>query len=376
MKRITFLMLHLNYGGIEKQTTLMINELCKLDYNVEILCVYDILGQPFYDIDKRVNITYLTKGFPNKIKMLNDFKNLNIIDFFKELCISIKCLFAKYVILKRRIKKLDTDIIFSTRPEFCKMIKRVDTYNISQEHSFINDINYFSYAKNCFKNIDKVVVMTDKAKEIYLKNNVHDDIQVIPNMINDNKDEKYSLLKNRQIIAIGRLEEVKNFKSLINIFREISLKNDKYILKIIGEGKLRYKLQDIIDKYKLTARVVLTGTLNEDELKREILKSDALCVTSKSESFSLVICEAMSLGVPVIAYDVDVGPREIIENEVDGYLVEKDNSKEYISKLDKLLKDYAIRTLFSKRAIIKSKRYYSSNVIKKWDEILNKNGGV
>ena len=369
MKKITFLMLHLNYGGIERQTTLMINELYKLGYDIEILCVYNILNESFYKLDKNVKITYLTKGFPNKVKILNSFKNFKLLSFLKEVNIAIKCLFAKYIKLRWKIKKLNTDIIFSTRPEFSKMINRTDTYNISQEHSFINSKKYFEYAKKCFENINSVVVMTEKAKEIYNINNVHNNIIVIPNMIEENKEEKSSRLKNKQIIAVGRLEEVKNFENLINIFREISSKNDKYILKIIGEGKLRFKLQNIIDKYKLTTKVVLTGTLSEEEIKREMLKSDTLCITSKSESFSLVICEAMNYGLPVIAYDVDVGPREIIENEIDGYLIENGDSKEYINKLDKLLKDYALRALIGKRGIIKAKKYYSSNVIKKWNEI-------
>ena len=370
MKKITVLMLHLNYGGIEKQTTLMINELCRLGYEINILCVYDILGKPFYNLDKKVKIKYLVKGYPNKVKMINEIKNLKFISFFKELSITIKCLFAKDFKLRDEIKNLDTDIIFSTRPEFSKMIKRVDTFNICQEHSFVNSDKYFKYAKKCFKNINKVVVMTDKAKKLYLENLVHNDIEVIPNMIDENKEEKYSLLKNNQIIAIGRLEDVKNFQGLINVFKEISFKNDKYILKIIGEGSLRHRLQEMIDKYKLTAKVVLTGALTQEQIKEEIIKSDVLCVTSKSESFSLVICEALSFGVPVIAYDIDVGPREIIEDEVEGYLIPNNESKEYASKLDKLLKDYALRALISKRAIIKSKKYYSSNVIKKWNDIL------
>ena len=176
MKKITFLMLHLNYGGIERQTTLMINELCKLGYEIEILCVYDILGKSFYKLDENVKISYLVKGFPNKVKILNCLKKFKLISFFKEVNIAVKCLIAKYIELKKEIKNLNTDIIFSTRPEFSKMIKRKDTLNISQEHSFSSDINYLNYAKKCFKNINKVVVMTDKAKDIYVKNNVHGNI--------------------------------------------------------------------------------------------------------------------------------------------------------------------------------------------------------
>ena len=99
----------------------------------------------------------------------------------------IKCGIYKSFVLKKYIKKLDTDIIISSRIEFSKLIKRKDTLNISQEHSYINSKEYINKVKRYFKNIDKIVVMTKKAKEeyeIWLKgSNSKAKVYDIPNML-------------------------------------------------------------------------------------------------------------------------------------------------------------------------------------------------
>ncbi|MEG1141763.1 MAG: hypothetical protein RSE41_04865 [Clostridia bacterium] len=59
MKKITFLMLHLKYGGLEKQTITLINELVKLNYDIKIICVYNISNNSFYNLDSKVKVKYL-----------------------------------------------------------------------------------------------------------------------------------------------------------------------------------------------------------------------------------------------------------------------------------------------------------------------------
>lgn len=376
MKKITFLMLHLNYGGLERQTVSLINGLCNLGYNVEIICVYDILGKSFYKLDDKVNITYLTKGFPDKMKLLNNIKYFKLISAFKECNISLKCLYNKYTTLKKVIANLDTDIIISTRPEFSKLIKRNDTFNISVEHSFINNKKYFKYINNCFKNINKVIVMTNKAKDIYNEDliNKYDiksglEIKCIPNIIDENNDKVYSALNNKQIIAVGRLEDIKRYDVLLDIFKKFNLKHNDYTLKIIGEGSKKESLEKQILELDLEGKVFLTGKLTFDEINKELIKSDVFCLTSSSESFSLVLCEALNFGVPVISFDIDVGPREIITNNVDGILVEDNNIDEYILKLCELIEDNEKLITMGNSAKENVKRYYSENIIKLWSNI-------
>lgn len=373
MKKITFLMLHLNYGGIEKQVTTLANELSK-EYEVEIISLYDILsGESFYQLDDKVRIKYIFNFGPNKDKIKDALKKFKLITLIKQLCKALKILYTKYFGLGKIIKNLNTDILISSRIEFSKQIKRNDIITISQEHSFIDNEKYIKKVRKSFKHIRYLIVMTKGAKEKYdewLKNEkIKPEVVVIPNMIKENKNGKLSTLCNNQIISVGRLEEVKDFYTLILVFSVIVKKYPNYILKIIGEGSMREKLEEQIKKCNLQKNVILTGRRTENEINNELIKSDVFVLTSKSESFSLVLCEAMNFGVPCIAFDVDVGPREIIQDGKNGFLIENRNVDLMIERLDELLYNISLRRFFGSNSYNVAKNYYSENIINKWKNI-------
>lgn len=374
MKKITFLMLHLNYGGIEKQVTTLANELSK-EYKIEIISLYNILsGKSFYELDERINVKYIFNSGPNRSEIKNALKKFKLINLVSELRKAFKMLYTKYFGLKKIINKLNTDILISSRIEFSKQIKRDDIITISQEHSFIDEKKYKKKVKRSFKHIKYLVVMTKGAKQKYdewlKEEKVKPEVVVIPNMIKENKTEKNSTLDNNQIISVGRLEEVKDFYTLILVFSVIVKKYPNYVLKIIGEGSMREKLEEQIKNCNLEKKVILTGKLNENEINNEFLKSDILVLTSKNESFSLVLCEAMNYGVPCVAFDVDVGPREIIQNGKNGFLIEDRNIDLMIKKIDGLLSNNDIRKKMGIDAKKKASQYYPDKILDKWVDIL------
>ncbi len=373
MKKITFLMLHLNYGGIEKQVTTLANELSK-EYEVEIISLYDILsGESFYQLDDKVKVKYIFNFGPNKDKIKDALKKFKLITLIKQLRKALKILYTKYFGLGKIIKNLNTDILISSRIEFSKQIKRNDIITISQEHSFIDNEKYIKKVRKSFKHIKYLIVMTKGAKEKYdewLKNEkIKPEVIVIPNIIKENKSGKISNLNNRQIISVGRLEDVKDFYTLILVFSVIVKKYPNYILKIIGEGSMREKLEEQIKKCNLQKNVILTGRRTENEINNELIKSDVFVLTSKSESFSLVLCEAMNFGVPCIAFDVDVGPREIIQDGKNGFLIENRNVDLMIERLDELLYNISLRRFLGSNSYNVAKNYYSENIINKWKNI-------
>lgn len=377
MKKITFLMLHLNYGGIEKQVTTLANELLK-EYEVEIISLYDILsGESFYQLDDKVKVKYIFNFGPNKDKIKDALKKFKLITLIKQLCKALKILYTKYFGLGKIIKNLNTDILISSRIEFSKQIKRNDIITISQEHSFIDNEKYIKKVRKSFKHIKYLIVMTKGAKEKYdewLKNEkIKPEVIVIPNIIKENKSGKISNLNNRQIISVGRLEDVKDFYTLIHVFSVIVKKYPNYILKIIGEGSMREKLEEQIKKCNLQKKVILTGRRTENEINNELIKSDVFVLTSKSESFSLVLCEAMNFGVPCIAFDVDVGPREIIQDGKNGFLIENRNVDLMIERLDELLYNISLRRFLGSNSYNVAKNYYSENIINKWKNIFGGN---
>lgn len=373
MKKITFLMLHLNYGGIEKQVTTLANELAK-KYDVEIISLYDLLnGKSFYNLDEKVNVKYIFDCGPNKKEIKQALKRFKVITLFKEVVKSVKMLYTKYFGLKKIIDKIDTDVLISSRIEFSKQISRSDIITIAQEHSYIDTNKYIRKVRKSFNNINYLIVMTNKAKEKYnewledIKNKPQ--VVVIPNMVKENTSKEVSNLQNSQIISVGRLEQVKDFYTLILCFSILSKKYSNLTLKIIGEGSQKDFLKELIQRCGLETKVTLTGKLSEDEINKELLNSDVFVLTSKSESFSLVLCEAMNYGLPCVAFDVDVGPREIIKDNVTGFLVPDRKIDIMTEKISFLLDNASLRKKMGMKSNEFVKKYYPDNVINEWDKL-------
>lgn len=378
MKKITFLMLHLNYGGLEKQTITLVNELAKTgNYDITIISVYDMLhGKSFYDIDSSVKVEFLSNFGPHHKEFYSSIKHFNIPKFIKEAIVMIKCGIYKSKVLKKKIKELDTDVIISSRIEFSKLIDRRDTLNISQEHSYITTSKYISKVKKCFKNIDSIVVMTKKAKEDYEKwlkdSNSQAKVYNISNMIEKVIDGVNANYDNNTIISVGRLEKVKDFPTLLEVFKRVHDAHEELELKIVGEGSQREVLENKIKELDLEGSVTITGRIPTDMVKRELEKAKIFVLTSVCESFSLVLCEAMEQGLPSLSFDIDVGPKEIIKDGYNGFLIENRNKDKMAQKIIELVENRELWNEISANALEDVSKYYSENVAHGWIDIIEK----
>lgn len=377
MKKITFLLLHLNYGGLEKQTVTLVNELVKTkEYKIQIISVYDMLkGKSFYSLDKNVDVKFLADFGPNHKAFYYALKHFRLIKLLKESFVMIKCGIYKSFVLKKYIKKLDTDIIISSRIEFSKLIKRRDTLNISQEHSYINSKKYINKVKKYFKNIDKIVVMTKKAKEDYEKwlkySNSKAKVYDIPNMLEESKVDNFAKFNNKTLISVGRLEKEKDFLTLLDVFKIINNKYNDVKLKIVGEGLQRREIEEKIEKLNLNNKVILTGRISSQEVQEQMSASSVFVLTSLCESFSLVLCEAMEIGLPCVSFNIDVGPKEIIQNGINGYLIDNRDVNDMASCIENLLIDENKWNKISKNSIESVKKYYSESVVNEWQKLFH-----
>ena len=373
MKKVTFLLLHLNYGGLEKQVTTLANELAK-SYDVELVVLYDLLkGRSFYKLNDNIKVKFVLKYGPIKAKQLKEMlKKVKIIELFKSLAKDIKLIFTKYFGVKKIVNKMKTDVLISSRIEFSRQIKRRDILTISQEHSYVDTPSYVKKVKKSFKNIKYLVVMTDKAKENYQKwlngNNTYTKVIKIPNAINSTN--KRAALESNQIISVGRLEDVKDFETLILVFSMCLDQNNNLRLEIVGDGSKKEELVNLCKSLNILDYVRFTGKLDSNQVEGEMLKSSLFLLTSKSESFSLVLVEASSLGIPCISFDIDVGPREIIKDGKTGFII-KDRNKELMKKkILEIMNSRDVRNEIGNNAKINAEKYYIENVVNEWKKIL------
>lgn len=373
MKKVTFLLLHLNYGGLEKQVTTLANELAK-SYDVELVVLYDLLkGRSFYRLNDNIKVKFVLKYGPIKAKQLKEMlKKVKIIELFKSLAKDIKLIFTKYFGVRKIVNKMKTDVLISSRIEFSRQIKRRDILTISQEHSYVDTPSYVKKVKKSFKNIKYLVVMTDKAKENYQKwlngNNTYTKVIKIPNAINSTN--KRAALESNQIISVGRLEDVKDFETLILVFSMCLDQNNNLRLEIVGDGSKKEELVNLCKSLNILDYVRFTGKLDSNQVEGEMLKSSLFLLTSKSESFSLVLVEASSLGIPCISFDIDVGPREIIKDGKNGFII-KDRNKELMKKkILEIMNSRDVRNEIGNNAKINAEKYYIENVVNEWKKIL------
>lgn len=373
MKKVTFLLLHLNYGGLEKQVTTLANELSK-SYDVELVVLYDLLnGKSFYELNDNINVKFVLSYGPIRIKELKEMlKKFKIIKFFKSLAKDIKLIFTKYCGVKKIVNNLKTDAVISSRIEFSKQIKRRDILTISQEHSYIDTPGYIKKVKKSFKNIKYLVVMTDKARENYKKwlngNNTYTEVIKISNAVNSTN--KKATLDSNQIISVGRLEDVKDFETLIRVFSMCLEKNNNLRLEIVGDGSKKEELINLCKNLNILDYVHFTGKLDSQQVETEMLKSSLFVLTSKSESFSLVLVEASALGIPCISFDIDVGPREIITDSENGFIIKYRNEELMKDKILEVMDNSDIRNKIGNNAKINAERYYIENVVNEWKKIL------
>lgn len=149
-------------------------------------------------------------------------------------------------------------------------------------------------------------------------------VYLIPNMIelNDHTPASRSYASPPVIGALGRLVKEKAYDVLIHAAHLLHTQHIPFTLLIGGEGEERAHLESLIEKYNLHDHVKLIGWVhNSAEFYQKL---DLFCVPSRYESFSLVLLEAMRVGVPVVVSDAD-GPADIITHNASGLIAPKEN---------------------------------------------------
>lgn len=369
MKKITILCLHLSYGGIEVAITNLANMLCN-DYNVEIVSIYNIHGNPVYDINKKVQIKYLYNGGPNKKEFKESLRKFKLIKTIKEGIKAVKILKLKKSAMKNYIEKCNSDIIISTRIEITEILSKYYKGNgilISQEHSHHN--NNKEYIKRVIKsltNIDYFMPVSRKLTKFY-KNKVNGKTKVMYSpLCVDYIPEKESKKNNKNIISIGRLSPEKGYMDLIDVFNLIHNEDNECILHIIGDGIEKNKIEEKIEKLKLNDYVILYGYKDKDFIREKLNDMSLYLMPSYEESFGLVLLEAAAFGIPALAFSSAEGACEIINNNVDGYIIENRNKEEMKEKAIELLNDKQKLALFGHEAKIKCNEYSYEVVKEKW----------
>lgn len=372
--KISFLMLHMGYGGIETSTINTANSLVN-NYDIEIMSFYKLNKEQADKLNKKIKIKYLYNGSPNKEEFMTAFHNHNFIKIIKEGIKSADILIKKKLLVIKYIINCDSKYIVSTRYDFSILLSKYGnnySIKIAQEHHYHNNNQkYINILKNKYRNIDYLFALTKTLEEDYKKilseKNNHTKVVLVPNMLYE-LPSKESKLKDKNIITVSRLDVGKKNDDIIRVFSKLKEKDWK--LYIIGDGNEFNSLKKLIEELKLTDRVILTGYKNKEEIEKYMLKSSLFLMTSVSEGLPMVLLEAMSYGIPCIAYETASGTNDIIKNNINGYIVKDRNEKEYIDKIEKVIKNEGLRSKLGKEAKNTANNFSKEKITNIWLKIL------
>ena len=373
-KKVYITSLHLLHGGIEMAITLLANALVKKEYEVEIICTYN-LGEPVYKLDERVQVTYLTNVRPNKKELKQAIQTKNPLHLMKEGVYASKVLYLKQKTMQQYLASITEGTVIATRNEHAVLLSKYGQKNVRkiaqlhEDHRFREKL--IRDFKNNYENIDVFVLLTDWLKDEIkemMKKNHHTKHVVIPNFFPEIKTNTEHKREN-QVIAVGRMHEVKGFLRMLEAWKETKT-TEHYVLKIVGDGDEYVKVKQKITELGLTGRVVLTGALDHAKVMEEMGKSKAYLMTSFTEAFPFVLIEAMSEGLPVVAYDVRVGPRAMIDNGVNGYLVPDGEKSIFAEKIESILNNSDVLEKMSTAAFAKAECFTEEKVVRQWEEII------
>lgn len=377
MKKITIIALHLGYGGIEKAIASLANMLCD-DYEVNIISTYKLYEEPAFFIDSRIDICYLLTDKPNKKELLTALKKANVAGFIKESTKSLKVLRLRKTSMIEAIKQCDSDVIISTRPFHNSLLGKYakeGIIKIAWEHSHHN--NNQSYINEVVSSCDKIDYFISVSKELnnFYTSKIKNSKTICKHisLTLDDFPTELSHLDKKEIISVGRLSKEKGFDSLIDVFKLVTLEKPEWHLNIVGDGLEKSNIEKTIKNNNLEDYVTLHGFKDKAELNKILQNSSIYVMTSLTESFGLVLIEAMSYGIPCLSFDSARGSLEIIDNGINGFTIPNRDKKLMAEKIINLIEDDELRQKMGAKAHEKS-MLFSKDIIKKdWINLIENN---
>ena len=211
------------------------------------------------------------------------------------------------------------------------------------------------------KSLDRLVVLTKEDLEQWKKTN--DNVFQIYNPL-PYEGNKVAELGNKSLISVGRLCQQKNYSSLIRAWRSVYQRHPDWHMNIWGDGEMHDQLQQEIVQYGLENVFHLCG--RTENIKEKYLESSAYVMSSRYEGFPMVLLEAASFGLPMISYSCYCGPKDIIKDGENGFLVKQDDEQGLADTICRVIEDTVLRRTLGHQAKQFSRCFLQENILSLW----------
>lgn len=360
-------------GGTERIVSVKANYFADhLGYDVTVIVTEGNKRNSFFPLSDKVKVVNFSLGF----------ENLWNKPFLKKILL--------YLQKQRKYKKLLTQELLRIRPDitittlrreinFINEIKdgsyKIGELHLSREnYRGVEDresniiINLFSKwwkrkAISNFQRLDRFVVLN---KNAMLEWPELDNVTMIPDPLPLNMEQK-STLQSKRIVTIGRYSYEKGYDYLLRIWAIVEKQFPDWQLNVYAMGDPTPYVK-LMDELSIDPRRCHLNSSLVD-VESEYLRSSILVQPSRTEGFGLVLVEAMACGLPVVAFDCENGPRSLISDGEDGFLIPAFDVEMFADRLMVLMNDIKLRSEMGERGYIKSQRYHISKIARQWEQL-------
>ena len=377
MKKVRILALHLAFGGIEKAICSMANLFAER-YEVEILSVYKMQEKPAFPLDDRVRVRYLLDDTPNRDEWKQAMAAHNVGGILRESVRAVRILNDKKNAVIRAIRETTEGVLITTRPEDNVLLSRygnpgvLKIAQLHQDHAF--EPKLVRELGSAYSGVDVLAMLTPglaaEVQDMMRGNNTHTEVVYIPNFLEHFPESTDRFEREKTVLAVGRLNEVKRFDLLIRLFNVVHTQFPDWKLRIVGEGEEREKLEATIREQDAADYVTLTGKKDAAGVEEEMLRASICAMTSRSEGFPFVLLEAESCALPIVAFDVRVGPGFVVQDGVNGCLAPDLDYESFCEKLASLMKDGAKRLEMAEAAKAHAAQFSCERVGEIWYSLI------
>lgn len=336
-------------GGTERVATTIANKLSEGN-DITVFSLNNKNKSPFYNISDNIDIRFAKskKHLPKIISMAFTIKKMRFdkIVIFSMGRLSFEFSLLFYILGVRNVY-LSEHVSFDAFSGWKKILK-IFAYKLSYKIGVLTDIDVKNLRRNGLANV------------MCLPN-----ISPFEDIVYDNTKTIDYDLRDKVVIAIGRMTYQKNFQEMIRIWSKVN--STGWRLIIIGDGPDKDELLRIIDELSITnieLHPFSTNINNYYEQARLIL------LTSRYEGLPMVLIEAQSFSVPAIAFDCPTGPSQIIKDQFNGFLIEQKDTNSFITNLDFLLGDEMVQKKMSINSLDNAKQFTSEKIIPLWLDFL------
>lgn len=342
-KKIFLIIPTLKQGGAERVISELANYL--LEQNIQVYVVLLADADDFYTLNPGVNVYRL--GFKNFSKL---GKVLSIFIVFFKLRNLLK------------LHKPDATLSFMDKYNiftiFASTFLKLRIFVSDRSNPLLKLPLIFRFFKKItYKYAAGIIAQTSLAKLSLESLTGNKNIQIIPNPLKE--VQLYPHIPRQNIILnVGRLVPEKGQKYLIDAFYKANIKD--WTLVILGDGLLRKDLENQIEALGLNDRVILMGAVNN--IDEWLAKSSLFVFSSISEGFPNALVEAMAAGLPCVSFDCDAGPRDIVVNGVNGFLIKVGDIDALSDTILRLVSDNEMSQKIAHNAMMVRNKYNLKSV--------------